>query len=138
MIYCVIPPALADELYDKLTEYYKDDPGVEVIIDRRKSERRERGSSQEDQFAAYLRVISRAVTGKKVTRLHALASGLLLPCHLYRMCLERRPPIRQTEVLATKRMIERAMDEHGIESHVTVFDKSARKDGTFSREDFTY
>ena len=45
MIYCVIPPALADELYDKLTEYYKDDPGVEVIIDRRKSERRERGSS---------------------------------------------------------------------------------------------
>ena len=43
MIYCVIPPALADELYDKLTEYYKDDPGVEVIIDRRKSERRGEG-----------------------------------------------------------------------------------------------
>ena len=36
MIYCVIPPALAGDLYDKLTEYYKDDPGVEVIIDRRK------------------------------------------------------------------------------------------------------
>ena len=28
--------------------------------------------------------------------------------------------------------------EHGIEPHVTVFDKSARKDGIFSREDFTY
>ena len=28
--------------------------------------------------------------------------------------------------------------EHGIEPHVTVFDKSARADGTFSREDFTY
>ena len=28
--------------------------------------------------------------------------------------------------------------EHGIEPHVTVFDKSARKDGTFSRADFTY
>jgi hypothetical protein len=27
--------------------------------------------------------------------------------------------------------------EHGIEPHVTVFDKSARKDGTFSRHDFT-
>ena len=27
--------------------------------------------------------------------------------------------------------------EHGIEPHVTVFDKSARKDGTFSREDFS-
>ena len=28
--------------------------------------------------------------------------------------------------------------EHGIEPHVTVFDKSARTDGTFSREDFKY
>src|SRR3974377_1951346 len=30
------------------------------------------------------------------------------------------------------------VDEQGIEPHVTVFDKSARKDGTFSREDFSY
>ena len=28
--------------------------------------------------------------------------------------------------------------EHGIEPHVTVFDKSARRDGTFSRDDFAY
>ena len=28
--------------------------------------------------------------------------------------------------------------EHGIEPHVTVFDKSTRQDGTFSRDDFTY
>ena len=35
MIYCVIPQALADELYDKMVEYYKDDPNVTVIIDRR-------------------------------------------------------------------------------------------------------
>ena len=28
--------------------------------------------------------------------------------------------------------------EHGIEPHITVFDKSARTDGTFSRDDFTY
>ena len=78
--------------------------------------------------------------------------------------VEATTAIRQAEVLAAKRMIERAMDrfglyparlmgdsaygsaemlgwivdEHGIEPHVTVFDKSARKDGTFSREDFTY
>jgi hypothetical protein len=43
MIYCVIPEALAGELHDKLKEYYKDDPNVEVIIDRRKGDRR-RGS----------------------------------------------------------------------------------------------
>jgi hypothetical protein len=36
VIYCVIPPELADELYDKMVEYYKDNPNVTVIIDRRK------------------------------------------------------------------------------------------------------
>ena len=35
MIYCVIPPELEDELLDKLTEYYKDNPNVTVIVDRR-------------------------------------------------------------------------------------------------------
>ena len=45
MIYCVIPQALADDLFDKLSEYYKNEPGVEVIVDRRKQERRERGST---------------------------------------------------------------------------------------------
>jgi hypothetical protein len=43
MIYSVVPEELAPELYDKLVEYYKDDPNVKVIIDRRKSERRARG-----------------------------------------------------------------------------------------------
>lgn len=78
--------------------------------------------------------------------------------------VEATTAIRQAEVLAAKRMIERAMNrvnlyparlmgdsaygsaemlgwlvyQHGIEPHVTVFDKSARQDGTFSREDFTY
>jgi hypothetical protein len=40
VIYCVIPPELADELYDKMVEYYKDNPNVTVIIDRRTSDRR--------------------------------------------------------------------------------------------------
>jgi hypothetical protein len=44
MIYCVVPEALADDLYDKLRDYYADDPNVEVIIDRRRSERRTPGS----------------------------------------------------------------------------------------------
>src|ERR1700722_6567674 len=78
--------------------------------------------------------------------------------------VEATTAIRQAEVLAAKRMIERSMEhfnlyperligdtaygsaeilgwlvyEPGIEPHVTVFDKSARQDGTFSRDDFTY
>ncbi|WP_316229289.1 IS1182 family transposase [Bradyrhizobium sp. SZCCHNR1070] len=78
--------------------------------------------------------------------------------------VEATTAIRQAEVLAAKRMIERSIErfdlypsrllgdsaygsaemlgwlvyEQGIEPHVTVFDKSARTDGTFSREAFTY
>ena len=78
--------------------------------------------------------------------------------------VEATTAIRQAEVTAAKRMIERARDrfdlyparlvadssygsaemlgwlvyEQGIEPHVSVFDKSARTDGTFSRADFTY
>ena len=52
MIYCVVPEALADELYDKLVDYYKDDPNVKVIIDRREKDRRKerdrRGDKRED------------------------------------------------------------------------------------------
>jgi len=43
MIYCVIPQALADELYDKMVAYYKDDPNVTVIIDRREGPDRRAG-----------------------------------------------------------------------------------------------
>lgn len=44
MIYCVVPEALAAELYDRLAAYYADDPNVTVIVDRRKGERRARGA----------------------------------------------------------------------------------------------
>ena len=44
MIYCVIPEPLAGDLLDKLTDYYADDPNVEVIVDRRKASRRESSS----------------------------------------------------------------------------------------------
>jgi hypothetical protein len=43
MIYCVVPQALADELYDRLVDYYKDDPNVKVIIDRREGPDRRAG-----------------------------------------------------------------------------------------------
>jgi hypothetical protein len=45
VIYCVVPEALADDLFDRLTEYYADDPNVTVIVDRRKASRRKPGNS---------------------------------------------------------------------------------------------
>ena len=78
--------------------------------------------------------------------------------------VEPTTAIRQAEVTAAKRMIGRARErfdlyparlagdsgygsaqmlgwlvyDQGIEPHISVFDKSARTDGTFSRDDFTY
>ena len=43
MIYCVIPRELADELYDKMVDYYKDNPNVTVIVDRREGHDRRAG-----------------------------------------------------------------------------------------------
>ncbi len=45
MIYCVIPPELEAELYDRLVEYYRDNPNVEVIVDRRTGPDRRRNGS---------------------------------------------------------------------------------------------
>src|SRR5712672_2853832 len=78
--------------------------------------------------------------------------------------VEATTAIRQAEVLAAKRMVERSLEgfdlypakligdtaygtaemlnwlvnERGIEPHIPVFDKSQHTDGTFSRDDFTY
>ena len=43
MIFCVIPKELAGELYDKMVEYYKDNPNVTVIVDRREGPDRRAG-----------------------------------------------------------------------------------------------
>ena len=42
MIFCVIPRELEAELFDKMVEYYHDNPDVTVIIDRRTGRDRRR------------------------------------------------------------------------------------------------
>jgi hypothetical protein len=44
VIYCVIPRELADELFDRMVEYYKDNPNVTVIVDRREGPDRRQGT----------------------------------------------------------------------------------------------
>jgi hypothetical protein len=43
MIYCVIPRDLEADLYEKMVDYYKDNPNVTVIVDRRSGDDRRRG-----------------------------------------------------------------------------------------------
>jgi hypothetical protein len=55
VIYSVVPEELEDELYERLVEYYRDDPNVKVIVDRRKSERRRAAAEAEDESQRELR-----------------------------------------------------------------------------------
>jgi hypothetical protein len=45
VIYCVVPPELKDELFEKLVAYYADKPEVTVVIDRRLGARRHEKTS---------------------------------------------------------------------------------------------
>ena len=45
MIYCVIPRELEDELFDRMVDYYADNPNVTVIVDRRSGPDRRRGKA---------------------------------------------------------------------------------------------
>jgi hypothetical protein len=45
VIYCVIPKELEAELFEKMVAYYKDNPGVTVIVDRREGPDRHAGQS---------------------------------------------------------------------------------------------
>jgi hypothetical protein len=50
VIYCVIPRELEADLYDKMVEYYKDNPNVTVIVDRREGpDRRNRGDASTNE-----------------------------------------------------------------------------------------
>jgi hypothetical protein len=57
MIYCVVPRPLADELYPKLVEHYRDDENVTVIVDRRHFDRRARSGRSQADSAPQRRVI---------------------------------------------------------------------------------
>ena len=47
MIYCVVPKALAEELYPKMLAHYEHDDNVTVIVERRESDRRARRGAAE-------------------------------------------------------------------------------------------
>ena len=92
------------------------------------------------------------------------ANYLIDADHAIIVDVEATTAIRQAEILAARRMIERSLEcfdlyperligdsaygsaemlnwlvhDRGIEPHIPVFDKSQRTDGTFSREDFAY
>jgi transposase len=108
---------------------------------------------------------ARLTASKGGVAVYAYCTNYLIDVdHAVIVDVEASTAIRQAEVTAAKRMIERAQDrfglwperlmadtaygsapmlnwlvhERGIEPHIPVFDKSKRTDGTYSRNDFAY
>jgi hypothetical protein len=73
MIYSVVPRPLADELYPKLVEYYKDDENVTVIVDRRHSDRRARNGASADASERQKRIVRERRRARVPGELPALA-----------------------------------------------------------------
>jgi hypothetical protein len=71
MIYCVVPRPLADALYPKLVEHYKQDANVTVIVERREFDRRARNGRSADPGIIQRRVVR--------DRRRARVAGDLLP-----------------------------------------------------------
>ena len=46
MIYCVIPRELEEDLFEKMTSYYQENPNVTVIVDRREGPDRRAGKPE--------------------------------------------------------------------------------------------
>ena len=43
--YCVVPRELADDLFEKMVERYRDNPNVTVVVDRRWGEERRKSTT---------------------------------------------------------------------------------------------
>ena len=46
MIFCVVPRELEGELFERMVAYYKDNPNVTVIVDRREGPDRRDGEAR--------------------------------------------------------------------------------------------
>ena len=71
VLYCVIPRELADKLFEPLREHFHEQPGIEVVVDRRVDERRSVGprrtlaAEPAERTAAERRRV-RSVSGRRV------------------------------------------------------------------------
>jgi RNA polymerase sigma-70 factor (ECF subfamily) len=81
IVYCVIPSALAPKVHEPLRRHFRDDAGVEVVVERRSAERRtgaDRRSGESATPEADRRRI-RNPSGRRVADRRAAAIGVPVP-----------------------------------------------------------
>jgi len=118
IVYCVVPYDLAHKLHDPLRRHFRDDPGIEVIVEQRGRERRaaaDRRKSKDGPSATERRRIHNA-DGRRVGEQRAPAMPVEAPelprkarGHAERLLFYERaaPSSERTEDLDTARLITR-------------------------------
>jgi RNA polymerase sigma-70 factor, ECF subfamily len=81
MVYCIVPATLAGALHELLRAFYRDDPYVEVVVERRRGERR---TGQERRCPLGLAPMRerrrlRAANGRRVTEQRAPTAPSIAP-----------------------------------------------------------
>jgi RNA polymerase sigma-70 factor (ECF subfamily) len=114
--YCIVPRDLAGELHERLREHWRDDPGIEVIVERRTDDRRgatrRRGSGPPP--GGVERRAVRNPEGRRVAERRAAKTRVLprpLPgsarqhAHRFVFVERRLPSSRAAEDVATARLV---------------------------------
>jgi RNA polymerase sigma-70 factor (ECF subfamily) len=79
-IYCVVPWELSDDLHDRLRHHFRNDPGIEVIVERRARDRRSGADRRADAAESEEeRRRIRNATGRRVGERRASVSTIETP-----------------------------------------------------------
>jgi RNA polymerase sigma-70 factor (ECF subfamily) len=82
VVYCLIPTDLAETLHDPLRRHFRDDPGVEVIVEHRRADRRsaeDRRQAEGDPPSGEERRKIRAIAGRRIADLRASMAPIAEP-----------------------------------------------------------
>jgi RNA polymerase sigma-70 factor (ECF subfamily) len=121
MTYCVVPRDLAEKLYEPLREHFRAERSVEVVVERRRTDRRgaasRRARDPEPRAAGGERRLIRSASGRRIAERRALTAPAAVPPPLPRKAarhaaelvfLERLEPSSQAKRDAdSKRLVTR-------------------------------
>ena len=68
MIYCIVPRELAPKLHDELRDFFRGEPGVEAVVERRVGDRRKQPDKRSTETAALVSQDRRKIRNKEGRR----------------------------------------------------------------------
>jgi RNA polymerase sigma factor (sigma-70 family) len=80
MIYCLVPGDLADRLHEQLRDFFREEPGIEIVVEFRRRDRRKHSDRREHASAAIAeRRRVRNLSGRRIAERRAAAINVPAP-----------------------------------------------------------